>query len=571
MTATGSGADLTVTALQASHFDHTQNLPRRGTPRYDAHVTDPADRVARPGAYPSDNLLAGGRVLRHRFGRLEFPRYFFMPNLAVLRRDWLGNPRADLLAGIVVALALIPEAIGFSIIAGVDPRVGLYASVAIAIVISFTGGRSGMISAATAAVAVLVGPLVRDHGVEYLFAATILMGLVQIVAGLLRLDLLMQFVSRSVITGFVNALAILIFMAQLPQLIGRGWQTYAMVAAGLGIIYGFPRLTRVVPSPLVAILVLTGFSIALAIPVSTVGEMGKLPEGLPSLALPAVPLTLETLRIILPYALTMAAVGLLESLLTAQIVDDMTDTDSNKRRECGGQGIANMAAALVGGMGGCAMIGQSVINIASGGRGRLSTFVAGAFLLFLLAVLGPFVGQVPMPALVAVMIMVSIGTFSWNSIPNLRRHPWPSSAVMLTTVAVVVGTHDLARGVLAGVLLSGIFFAGKVQRMFGVAREVSGDGQTVNYRVSGQIFFASVDRFTRAFQGEDAAATVLIDMTAAHFWDISAVAALDKVVARLRRDGCSVEMIGYNSASADIVDKFALHDKTGLEIGAVPH
>ncbi|OYY73172.1 SulP family inorganic anion transporter, partial [Sphingomonas sp. 28-63-12] len=303
---------------------------------------------------------------------------------ATLRRDWLGNPRADILAGIVVALALIPEAIGFSIIAGVDPRVGLYASVAIAIVIAFTGGRTGMISAATAAVAVLVGPLVRNHGVDYLFAATILMGVIQAVAGLLRLDLLMQFVSRSVITGFVNALAILIFMAQLPQLIGLGWQTYAMVAGGLAMIYLLPRLTKAVPSPLIAILVLTAISIILGAHVNTVGDMGKLPDGLPSLALPHVPLTLETLRIILPYALTMAAVGLLESLLTAQIVDDMTHTDSDKRRECAGQGGANIVSALFGGMGGCAMIGQSVINISSGGRGRLSTFTAGAFLLFLL-------------------------------------------------------------------------------------------------------------------------------------------------------------------------------------------
>lgn len=494
-----------------------------------------------------------------------------MFDISTFCRDWLGNPRADILAGIVVALALIPEAIGFSIIAGVDPRIGLYASVAIAIIISFTGGRSGMISAATAAVAVLVIPLVRNHGVEYLFAATILMGIIQIIAGALRLDLLMQFVSRSVITGFVNALAILIFMAQLPQLMGVGWETYAMVLGGLVIIYGFPKVTQAMPSPLVAILVLTVLSIALGFSVNTVSDMGKLPEGLPSFAWPDVPLTLETLQIILPYSLTMAAVGLLESMLTAQIVDDMTDTDSNKRRECGGQGIANICAALVGGMGGCAMIGQSVINITSGGRGRLSTFVSGAFLLFLLAVLGPYVGQVPMPALVAVMIMVSIGTFSWNSIPNLRRHPWTSSAVMLTTVVVVVATHDLAQGVLAGVLLSGIFFAGKVQRMFAVQRSVSADGTHVTYRVSGQIFFASVDRFARAFESEDTAHHVMIDMTAAHFWDISAVAALDKVVARLRRAGCEVAMVGYNRASADIIDKFALHDKTGVEIGAVPH
>ncbi|MFV1920724.1 SulP family inorganic anion transporter [Sphingomonas sp. MJ1 (PH-R8)] len=489
------------------------------------------------------------------------------------RTEWFtsaAEARRDVLAGIVVALALIPEAIGFSIISGVDPRVGLYASVAIAIVISFLGGRPGMISAATAAVAVVVTPLVRDHGVEYLFAATILMGLIQMVAGLLRLDLLMQFVSRSVITGFVNALAILIFMAQLPQFVGVTWHTYAMVAGGLAIIYLVPRVTKAVPSPLVAILVLAAISIALGLPVRTVGDMGKLPEGLPSFALPNVPLTWETLRIILPYSLTMAAVGLLESLLTAQIVDDMTDTDSDKRRECMGQGGANIAAALVGGMGGCAMIGQSVINVTSGGRKRLSTFTAGTFLLFLLAVLGPIVGRIPMPALVAVMVMVSIGTFSWNSLLNLRRHPPTSSAVMLVTVAVVVATHNLAGGVLAGVLLSGIFFAGKVRRMFSVEREAGLDGTAI-YRVRGEIFFASVDRFTRAFQAEDSAARVVIDVSAAHFWDISGVGALDKIVARLRRDGREVEVIGYNRASADLVDRFALHDKTGVELGAVPH
>ena len=493
-------------------------------------------------------------------------------DLHAYRRQWVtdaAGARRDVLAGIVVALALIPEAIGFSIIAGVDPRVGLYASVAIAMTISLIGGRPGMISAATAAVAVLVVPLVREHGVEYLFAATILMGIIQIVAGLLRLDLVMQFVSRSVITGFVNALAILIFMAQLPQLTNVGWETYAMIAGGLAIIYGFPRITKAIPSPLVAILVLSAISIGLGLPVNTVGDMGKLPEGLPSLVLPQVPLTLETLRIILPYSLAMAAVGLLESLLTAQIVDDMTDSD--KRQECAGQGGSNIVAALFGGMGGCAMIGQSVINVTSGGRGRLSTFVAGAFLLFLLAVLGPFVGRVPMPALAAVMIMVSIGTFSWNSIPNLRRHPPTSSVVMLTTVVVVVATHDLSLGVLAGVLLSGIFFAGKVQRMFSVERDVSADGEQATYRVAGEIFFASVDRFTRAFHAEDSARRVLIDVTGAHFWDISGVGALDKIVARLRRDGREVEVVGYNRASADIVDRFALHDKTGVELGFAPH
>ena len=492
---------------------------------------------------------------------------------AAFKRDWLSNVRADVLAGLVVALALIPEAIGFSIIAGVDPRVGLYASVAIAMVIAFTGGRPGMISAATAAVAVVVVPLVRDHGVDYLFAATILMGIFQGIAALLRLDLLMQFVSRSVITGFVNALAILIFMAQLPELTNVGWETYAMVAAALAIIYLLPRLTTAIPSPLVAIVLLTALSIFIDAPVNTVSDMGELPEGLPYFALPDVPLTWETLRIIAPYAATMAAVGLLESLLTAQIVDDMTHTGSNKRRESAGQGIANVVAAMFGGMGGCAMIGQSVINVTSGGRGRLSTFTAGLSLLILLAALGDLVGQVPMPALVAIMIMVSIGTFSWNSIPNIGKHPWQSSVVMLVTVVVVVATHNLALGVLAGVILSGVFFTHKVMTMFEVVREREGD--TAIYRAKGQVFYASVERFEAALGPEsampDPADHVIIDVRKAHFWDISAIGALDKVVERMRRNGRSVQVRGLNRASADLFDKYALTDKTGVEIGLAPH
>ena len=496
---------------------------------------------------------------------------------ATFRRDWLAQPRADILAGIVVALALIPEAIGFSLIAGVDPSVGLYASVAIAMVIALTGGRPGMISAATAAVAVVVVPLVRDHGVEYLFAATILMGIFQGLAALARLDLLMQFVSRSVVTGFVNALAILIFLAQIPQLNpyneGVGTETFIMVAAGLAIIYGFPRLTKAVPSPLVAIVVLTAAAVYFGLPVNNVAGEGELPDGLPTFALPDVPLTWETLQIIAPYSLTMAAVGLLESLLTAQIVDDMTHTESNKRRESAGQGIANFVAACFGGMGGCAMIGQSVINVASGGRGRLSTFTAGAFLLILLTLLGPYVGQVPMPALVAVMIMVSIGTFSWNSIPNLRLHPPSSSIVMVSTVIVVVWTHDLALGVLVGVLLSGIFFANKVRSMFTVER-VRRPHSAV-YVVTGEIFFASADKFQRMLGPEsleeDPAHNVVIDVSGAHFWDISAIGALEKAVDRMRRNGRHTRIVGLNAASADLVDKFALEDRTGLEQGLAPH
>ncbi|MXP14476.1 STAS domain-containing protein [Altererythrobacter confluentis] len=495
-----------------------------------------------------------------------------VPQRPTFMTEWFGNIRGDVLAGMVVALALIPEAIGFSLIAGVDPSVGLYASVAIAMVIAFTGGRPGMISAATAAVAVVVVPLVREYGVDYLFAATVLMGLIQGVAALLRLDLLMQFVSRSVITGFVNALAILIFIAQIPQLTNVGWETYAMVLAGLAIIYGLPRLTKIIPSPLVAILLLTALAVGMGIQVNTVGQMGQLPDGLPTFGLPDVPLTWETLQIILPYSLTMAAVGLLESLLTAQIVDDLTHTESNKKRESAGQGVANIVAAMFGGMGGCAMIGQSVINVASGGRGRLSSFAAGAFLLILLTVLGDWVGRVPMPALVAVMIMVSIGTFSWSSIANLRRHPPTSSLVMLATVIVVVFTHDLALGVLVGVLLSGIFFANKVRQMFEVER-VRRPHSAV-YTVKGQIFFASVDRLLQAMGPEslyeDAAHHVVIDVSKAHFWDISAIGALDKVVDRMRRNGRHVRIVGMNTASADLVDRFALEDRLGLETGLAP-
>ncbi|KKW89289.1 SulP family inorganic anion transporter [Sphingobium chungbukense] len=488
-----------------------------------------------------------------------------MTSFASLKREWLANPRADILAGIVVALALIPEAIGFSIIAGVDPRVGLYASFSIAVITALVGGRPGMISAATAAIAVLVLPLIRDHGVEYLFAATILMGVIQVIAGFLRLDMLMQYVSRSVITGFVNALAILIFIAQLPQLTGVTWVTYAMVAGGLAIIYLFPRITKAVPSPLVAIVILTIISIYGGMNVNTVGDMGKLPSSLPAFLIPNVPFTLETLQIILPFSLTMAAVGLLESMMTAQIVDDLTDTGSDKRREMKGQGIANFATGFLGGMGGCAMIGQSVINVKSGGSTRLSTFVSGVFLLFLIVVLGPLVAQIPMPSLVAVMIMVSIGTFSWRSIKDLRTNPWQSSVVMVATVVIVVWTHDLAQGVLAGVILSGLFFASKVKRLFTVASELSVDGKARTYRVAGQVFFASSDNFTSAFDYKEVLDRVVIDVSDAHFWDISAIGTLDKAILKFRREGTAVEVIGLNDASASMVERYAIHDKPGAD------
>lgn len=481
--------------------------------------------------------------------------------LSNMRTEWFGNVRGDLLAGMVVALALIPEAIAFSIIAGVDPAVGLYASFCITVVIAITGGRPGMISAATGSVALLMVTLVRDHGLQYLFVASLLTGLIQVLCGLLRLGSLMRFVSRSVITGFENALAILIFMAQWPQLTHVAWQAYAMVAGGLGIIYLFPRLTKAVPSPLVSIVVLTAISMVFHLPLHTIGDMGHLPSELPVFALPQVPLTFETLRIVLPYAVSMALVGLLETLMTASIVDDLTDSSSNKNRECMGLGVANAVTSMFGGMAGCAMIGQSVINVKSGGRGRLSTFFAGCFLLFLIVVLSPWVRRIPMPALVAVMIMVCIGTFKWSSFRNLRRHPKSSSIVMLATVIITVATNDLSKGVLTGVLLSALFFAFKVSSLVRVRAELSEDGATRSYRVTGQVFFASAGGFIQSFDFKEAVEHVRIDLTHAHFWDLTAVGTLDKIVLRLRRQGTRVEVLGLNEASATIVDRLATHDK----------
>ena len=480
-----------------------------------------------------------------------------------LRRDWFSNVRGDLLAGIVVALALIPEAIAFSIIAGVDPKVGLYASFSIAVVIAFAGGRPGMISAATGAMALVMVTLVKDHGLQYLLAATLLTGVLQMLAGVLRLGSLMRFVSRSVITGFVNALAILIFMAQLPELIGMSWVVYAMTAAGLAIIYGLPYITRAVPSPLVCIVVLTAVAIYFGLDIRNVGDMGELPDSLPIFLLPDVPLTFETLRIVFPYAATLAVVGLLESMMTASIVDDLTDTPSDKNRECVGQGVANVATGFIGGMAGCAMIGQSVINVKSGGRGRLSTLTAGLLLLVLVVFMGDWVRQIPMAALVAVMIMVSIGTFNWTSVWKLHSHPPSSSVVMLATVAVTVSTHDLAKGVFVGVLLSGIFFAHKVARVLHVGSEVDKAGSERTYTVTGQVFFASAPTFTGAFDFKEVIERVRIDVSRAHFWDITAVSALDKVVLKFRREGAAVEVIGLDQASATLVDRFALHDKPG--------
>jgi SulP family sulfate permease len=487
----------------------------------------------------------------------------FTMNLSTIRQEWLSNIRGDVLAGLVVALALIPEAIAFSIIAGVDPKVGLYASFSMAVVIAFAGGRAGMISAATGAMALVMVTLVKEHGLQYLLATTLLTGVLQMGAGFLKLGRLMRFVSRSVVTGFVNALAILIFMAQLPELTNVSWVVYAMTAAGLCIIYGLPYLTKAVPSPLVCIVVLTGVAMAMGLDIRTVGDMGQLPDSLPVFLLPDVPLNLQTLTIIFPYAATLAVVGLLESMMTASIVDELTDTPSNKSRECVGQGIANIATGCIGGMAGCAMIGQSMINVKSGGRGRLSTFVAGTFLLILVVFLGPWVKQIPMAALVAVMVMVSIGTFSWDSIRKLREYPPSSSVVMLATVVVTVFTHDLAKGVLVGVLLSALFFANKIGKVLRVDRSSDLEGRVRTYTVVGQVFFASAETFIASFDYKEVVERIRIDVGGAHFWDVTAISALDKVVLKFKREGTPVEVMGLNAASATLVDQFAVHDKPG--------
>ena len=494
---------------------------------------------------------------------LALPPKLVHTMITTLKDEWFGNIRADLLAGLVVALALIPEAIAFSIIAGVDPRVGLYASFCIAVVIAFVGGRPGMISAATGAMALVMVTLVKEHGLDYLLAATMLTGVLQLLAGFLKLGELMRFVSRSVVTGFVNALAILIFMAQLPELTEVTWHVYAMTASGLGIIYLFPRLPligKAIPSPLVCIISLTGISIFLGLDIRTVGDMGDLPDTLPLFLLPDIPVNLDTLLIILPYSVGLAVVGLLESLMTATIVDDLTDTPSDRNKECKGQGIANVVSGCFGGMAGCAMIGQSIINVKSGGRGRLSTLTAGSVLIIMVVFLDSWLQQIPMAALVAVMIMVSIGTFSWVSIRDLRKNPMSSNIVMISTVVVVVATHNLAIGVFVGVLLASLFFAHKIGRFMVVKADPDPELGAQTYQVIGQVFFASSEQFIAAFDFKEAVEQVVIDLSLAHFWDVTSVAALDKVVIKFRREGAEVTIHGMNEATETVVDKFGIHN-----------
>lgn len=494
-----------------------------------------------------------------------------VPSLNTIRDEWFSNVRGDVLSGLVVALALIPEAIAFSIIAGVDPKVGLYASFCIAVVISFVGGRPGMISAATGAMALVMVTLVADHGLQYLLAATLLCGVIQFVMGVFKLGNLMRFVSRSVVIGFVNALAILIFMAQLPELNPAtdrvGMLVYIMTAAGLTIIYGFPlipKIGKIIPSPLICIVGLTAVALYMGIDIRNVGDMGELPDTLPMFLLPDIALTLDTLLIIAPYSLALAVVGLLESMMTATIVDDLTDTPSDKNRECRGQGVANVVSGFFGGMAGCAMIGQSVINVKSGGRTRLSTLIAGVVLLIMVVFLSDWVSQIPMAALVAVMIMVSIGTFNWESIREFKTHPMSFNVVMLATVITTVFTHNLAYGVLVGVLLSSLFFANKIGQFLSVVSELDDDNNTRYYYVQGQVFFSSTTQFLNSFDTKEALDKVVIDVSQAHFWDVTAVDTLDKLVIRFQREGIDVKVVGLNSASRTIIDKFSIHDRRDI-------
>ncbi|WP_344344066.1 SulP family inorganic anion transporter [Kitasatospora putterlickiae] len=475
-----------------------------------------------------------------------------------LKPDWLSDPkvwRTEVLAGLVVALALIPEAISFSIIAGVDPKIGLFASFTMAVTIAIVGGRRAMISAATGAVALVIGPLNREHGLGYLVAAVILAGVFQIVLGALGVARLMRFVPRSVMVGFVNALAILIFMAQIPHLVDVPWAVYPLLAGGLALTVLFPKVTKAVPAPLVSIVVLTVMTVGAGIAVPTVGDEGTLPSSLPVPGLPDVPFTPHTLTVIAPYALAMALVGLMESLMTAKLVDDITETRSNKTRESIGQGVANIVTGFFGGMGGCAMIGQTMINVkVSGARTRLSTFLAGAFLMVLCVVFGPVVSDIPMAALVAVMVMVCFGTFDWHSIApaTLRRMPAGEIAVMVITVACVVATGNLAVGVVVGSVTAMVVFAKRVAHLADVTATTDPDGRTVVYRVTGELFFASSNDLVGRFDYAGDPDRVVIDLSDAHIWDASSVATLDAIEARYGRRGKTVEVTGLNAPSADL-------------------
>ncbi|TVT28112.1 SulP family inorganic anion transporter [Salinicoccus cyprini] len=479
----------------------------------------------------------------------------------ILKKEWITDPKTNILAGIVVALALIPEAIAFSIIAGVDPMVGLYASFIIAVSISILGGRPAMISAATGAIALLVTPLVSEYGVEYLLAATLLMGLIQLILGILKIGKLMKFIPKSVMLGFVNALAVMIFTSQIEHIFGISISTYVYVGVTLLIVYLVPRFFKAVPAPLIAIVLLTAIYLFMGAEVRTVGDLGAIERSLPSFIIPDVPYTLETLRIILPFSISMAIVGLVESLLTAKIVDDATDSYSSKNRESRGQGISNIIASFFGGMGGCAMIGQSIINVRSGATTRLSTFTAGTVLIFLIIVLGDLVVQVPMPILAGIMVMVAIGTFDWGSFKYMVRAPRTDAIVMVVTVAIVLMTHNLAIGVIAGVILSALFFATKISN---VEVEKTKTDDAVNYRFNGQVFFASVDTMMNQIDLDEENKAIELDFTNAHIWDDSGVDAIDTMISKLKRKGNRVSIRNLNKDSRKIINELSMINKEEL-------
>ena len=452
--------------------------------------------------------------------------------------------RKEVFGGLAVALALIPEVLSFSILAGLDPKVGLFASVIMAMSIAITGGRPAMISAAAGSVAVVIAPLAHEHGLQYVLLTIWMAGILQVVMAVLGVAKLMRFIPRSVMLGFVNALGILMFTAQLSHLWNVPWLVYPLVALGLVIMVVWPRITTVIPAPLVAIVVVTMLTVIFGWQVPDVADQGELPASLPGFVIPDVPFSRETFLLCLPYALGVALVGLMESLLTAKLVDDLTDTHSDKTRESVGQGIGNMLAAAIGGMGVCAMIGQTMINVKeSQARTRLSTFLAGVFLLILILVLGDTVGKIPMAALVAVMFMVSFHTVDWRSVRTIHRMPLSETLVMLVTVIGTLATNNLAVGVILGVLTASVAFARRVAHLVSV--ELEGNV----YTVRGQLFFASSNDLVYAFDYNLPEDKVIVDFSEADIWDASTVAVLESVENKYASRGVAVEFRGLDGVS----------------------
>ncbi|MCO8073592.1 SulP family inorganic anion transporter [Acinetobacter lwoffii] len=479
--------------------------------------------------------------------------------ISLKKEEWFSNIRTDVLAGLVVGLALIPESIAFSAIAGVDPQVGLYASFCIAVSIAFFGGRPAMISAATGAMALLMITLVKEHGLQYLLAATILTGIIQVIAGYFKVAKLMRFVSQAVVYGFLNALAILIFVAQIPEINRMDSTGYLFIAIGLAIIYLFPYIPKIgkaIPSPLICIIVLSGLALLLSADMRTVSDLGQFPDTLPVFLIPEIPLNLETLQIILPYSFTLATVGLLESMMTTTVIDEVTGTEGDRHQECRGQGMANIVSGFMGGMAGCAMIGQSIINVSSGARTRLSTLVAGVFLLCLVVFLKDWLAYIPMAALVAIMIMVAFTTFQWGAIKQFSKHPLEFNTVMIAVIIVVLATHNLALGVFVGVLLSALFFINKLERTVHVYTYLNA-AHSRSYVISGQIFFSSTEKFYQFFDFKEKLEHVELDLTHAHIWDVTSVNMLNNVIQKFKAQNIDVTVIGLNEASSTLIDRFS--------------